>query len=383
MKPRVFISSTCYDLAQIRKSLSKFITNLGYDEPTRNEKGTVPYGNDQELERYCYAEIKNIDILVSIIGNTFGSQSRVDNKFSISQMEVKVALKEKKQVFVFVKKDVHDEYKTTFQNNKDNPNIKYSSVNDSRIFDFIHKIYSLDKTPDWGRINSITDFKTEKDIKQYLKNQWAGLFQRLLDEKTRNVSIFKDSYLDFQQLGIIGTVNKLSQSIYKPLECMQETEHSLYFMGILGSKWIKDRKKFQSFLAKCQEKDGQVRFLMINPYSESFKLLKDMREKNLKDKSTKIFRELVKKYPCLEARYYNFLPNFRLIFIDNKNLAVSRYGLSEEHYLKTQQGWDSPHLVIQRESDFSLFDPFLLYYNHIWANSTEITNLKIHKNGKV
>ena len=41
-KPRVFISSTFYDLRQIRVELDKFIEGLGY-EPVRNEEGDIPF----------------------------------------------------------------------------------------------------------------------------------------------------------------------------------------------------------------------------------------------------------------------------------------------------------------------------------------------------
>ena len=37
-KPRVFISSTFYDLRQVRQDLDQFIMSLGY-EPIRNEEG--------------------------------------------------------------------------------------------------------------------------------------------------------------------------------------------------------------------------------------------------------------------------------------------------------------------------------------------------------
>jgi hypothetical protein len=55
-KPRIFISSTFYDLRQIRSELDKFIMNLGY-EPLRNEEGDIPYGKEEELQKYCYREI--------------------------------------------------------------------------------------------------------------------------------------------------------------------------------------------------------------------------------------------------------------------------------------------------------------------------------------
>ena len=48
-RPRVFISSTYYDLKQTRENLDQFLTGLGYDT-VRNEHGDIPYGNKEELE---------------------------------------------------------------------------------------------------------------------------------------------------------------------------------------------------------------------------------------------------------------------------------------------------------------------------------------------
>lgn len=128
-KPRIFISSTFYDLKQIRVELDKFIESLGY-EPIRNEEGDIPYGKDEELQKYCYKEISNIDILVSIIGSRYGSSAINDEKgkeYSISQKEVKTALDNNKQVFVFIDKNVLTEYET-YALNKDVPNISYKYV---------------------------------------------------------------------------------------------------------------------------------------------------------------------------------------------------------------------------------------------------------------
>lgn len=48
-KPRVFISSTFYDLRQIRADIDQFLRGLGYDA-IRNEEGSIPYGKDERLE---------------------------------------------------------------------------------------------------------------------------------------------------------------------------------------------------------------------------------------------------------------------------------------------------------------------------------------------
>jgi hypothetical protein len=88
--PRVFISSTFYDLQQVRENLEQFIRGIGY-EPVLHERGSIPYGSEEELEKYCYEEIERSDILVAIIGGRYGSSSQYQ-PYSISQMELKTAL---------------------------------------------------------------------------------------------------------------------------------------------------------------------------------------------------------------------------------------------------------------------------------------------------
>ena len=48
-RPRVFISSTFYDLKYIRQDLENFVKQLGY-EPVMNERGTITYEKDVPLE---------------------------------------------------------------------------------------------------------------------------------------------------------------------------------------------------------------------------------------------------------------------------------------------------------------------------------------------
>lgn len=178
-KPRVFISSTFYDLRQIRVELDKFIEGLGY-EPVRNEKGDIPYGKDEALQAYCYKEIANIDVLVSIIGSRYGSAGIIKEKeqeYSVSQLELKTALKEDKQVFVFIDKNVFTEYETYILN-KNNENVIYKYVDNVNIYKFIEEIKALPHN------NNIKGFETAEDITSYLREQFAGLFKQfMLDNK--------------------------------------------------------------------------------------------------------------------------------------------------------------------------------------------------------
>jgi fructose-specific phosphotransferase system component IIB len=193
-KPRIFLSSTFYDLKQVRADIDMFIESLGY-EPVRNEEGDIPYGKDDALEEYCYKEIKTIDILISIIGGRFGSESR-RNSASVSQIELKTALKEGKQIYIFIDKNVLAEYETYLLNKENETKFRY--VDDSRVYKFIEEIKGLNAN------NNIKGFETANDITKYLREQFAGLFQRFLEEQTR-----------IKEISIISNLEKTAQTLNK------------------------------------------------------------------------------------------------------------------------------------------------------------------------
>lgn len=174
-QPRIFISSTFYDLKHVRNDLERFILDLGY-EPIMNERGQIAYNTNKEnLDESCYKAISTADILVSIVGGRFGSTASHDrNHASISQTEVKTAIEQKKQVFIFIEKGVFHEYKT-YQNNKEQE-IKYVHVDNKKIYEYIDYLYDLNTMV-------IHPFEASNEIVVFLKEQFAGLFERFLREQ--------------------------------------------------------------------------------------------------------------------------------------------------------------------------------------------------------
>lgn len=189
-KPRIFISSTYYDLRNIRSDLERYIKERNYD-PILNEKGHIPYSNRERLEEYCYKEIENCDILISIIGGRFGSTAFDGGGYSISQKELRTALDKGKQVYIFIEKAVLHEYRT-YDQNKDNLEIinamKFSAVDDVNIYKFLEEVFSLPIN------NQYTGFETSNDIIQYLQEQWSSLFQSLLNDaaKQKDVKLIEE-----------------------------------------------------------------------------------------------------------------------------------------------------------------------------------------------
>jgi hypothetical protein len=217
-KPRVFISSTFFDLRQVRTDLERFINDLGYTA-VRNETGGIVYGKDQKLEEYCYKEISQIDILVGIVGGRFGSEADSGN-YSITQIEIKTALDQDKQVYLFIEKNVLAEYET-YLINKTNSSTNYRFVDDVRVYKFIEELYLLPKN------NIIYPFETAQDITQFLKEQWAGLFHDLISQRSK-ASQYENINLKVNELTVVAsTIQTYLENVLQNVSKKQSETHSL------------------------------------------------------------------------------------------------------------------------------------------------------------
>lgn len=168
--PRVFISSTFYDLKQVRFNIGDFIKNLGY-EAVMHERSGVAYTQNEPLEQDCYHELASCDIVVCVIGNHFGSRS-AGNELSITMNEIQTAIKNRKKVYIFIAKDVYIENRT-YEYNKENGNFKSAYTDNLKIHEFISELKNNNRV-------LIESFDTTDEIIGTLKLQFAGLFQNLL-----------------------------------------------------------------------------------------------------------------------------------------------------------------------------------------------------------
>lgn len=172
--PRVFISSTYYDLKQVRNNIGDFIKDLGY-EPVMHERSGVAYTQNDPLEFDCYHELASCDIVVCIIGNHFGSKSS-ENELSITMNELKTAIKNKKKIYVFISNDVYIENRI-YKKNKESGTFISAYADDIKIHEYIEELTETTKN------HVITPFETTEQIISVLKSQFAGLFQNLLQKE--------------------------------------------------------------------------------------------------------------------------------------------------------------------------------------------------------
>lgn len=263
-KTRVFVSSTYYDLKQVRSDLEQFIKSMGY-EPILFEKGNVTYGKEKKLEHYCYEEVGNADIVVCIVGGKFGSESEQGG--SITQTELKTAHESGKLVYIFVDRNVLTEYRT-WLNNK-GKDVNYSYVDNTAIYKFLEEVYKFQNN------NQIIGFENSLEIVSYLKEQWSGLFQSFLREysKKEEINLAKQLKGQIDLLGDIvnylknnskGKGKVIDDFVYinnKFLNWLKEkleiTDYNIYIRDLNDLKNILKMKLYKRVTTINQKKENE------------------------------------------------------------------------------------------------------------------------------
>ncbi len=169
----IFVSSTCYDLSQIRADLSDFIVNNGHT-PILSEYNNFPVNPQLNTIDNCIKNVnENADILLLIVGNRYGSI--INSGKSITNTEFLTAKQKGVPIFVFIDK------KTLaalgfWKENKDGNFEKF--VDTTKIFEFIEDLRN--NTQIWT-----FEFERAQDIIAILKIQLSYLFKESL--KIRNI----------------------------------------------------------------------------------------------------------------------------------------------------------------------------------------------------
>jgi hypothetical protein len=102
--PSVFVSSTCYDLSQVRADLERSIADLGLD-PVVSESDAFPVNPNSTVVENCLRVVKDrSDIFVLIVGGRYGSLT--DSGHSVTNLEYLEAKAKGIPIYVFVLKSV-------------------------------------------------------------------------------------------------------------------------------------------------------------------------------------------------------------------------------------------------------------------------------------
>jgi hypothetical protein len=211
--PRLFVSSTCYDLQEIRFQLRNFIEDFGYDA-VMSEFDDIFYSYESHVQDSCLEEISKCQLFILVVGNNYGSfyhQDKQENKIpdSVTLREFRKALEVKVYKHIFINKYVDYDYKN-YKRALDKATLKYfqeNEVSDDEVesvrasikkdFDnsyhfpydsYKYVFYFLDIIHELKENNAINPFESFADIKDTLRKQWAGFMYESLTRRDKVVN---------------------------------------------------------------------------------------------------------------------------------------------------------------------------------------------------
>jgi hypothetical protein len=196
--PSVFVSSTCYDLAQVRQELRSFFESLGM-VPVLSEFPSFPVDPNLDAIENCLAGIKEkADIFVLVVGGRYGSET--ENGKSVTNLEYLEAKTKGIPLYVFVQKHILTAY-SDWQKNRSGD---FSEIVDSsKLFEFVELLHDpMEK-------NWVFRFDSAQDITKTLHVQLAYLFMDALTIRAKVLrSGLSDVLMDLSGAALLLAVQR-------------------------------------------------------------------------------------------------------------------------------------------------------------------------------
>jgi predicted lactoylglutathione lyase len=221
--PRVFASSTCYDLADERDGLTTLCETFGFDIAL-SERGDVFYHPDLHTHACCVKEITTCHIFVLIIGGRFGGKYTIDKSKSITNAEYAAARELGVPIFTFVKQEVLNDH-NLWQRNKDKSFVKqiiYPSIEKQEhaldIFTFIDQVRLAPNN------NGFFGFNLIKDIHILLRKQWSAMFFEYLQNRSFSRQLASTNETLVSLSAASSKIEEMVKNIYKTIDKVSAEE---------------------------------------------------------------------------------------------------------------------------------------------------------------
>jgi len=255
--PRVFISSTWYDLKYIRENLRYFIKTLGY-EPVLSEEGSVFYDPSIHTHDACLTEIPTCQLLLLVVGGRFGGRFHT-GKDSVTNQEHREAVKHKIPVFALVESAVYNEHHVYIKNKTnsaiDLSKINFPAVDSTAIFDFIDEVRGS------AINNALFPFRDFGDIENYLRQQWAGMMFEFLNSRNQQRRV-ADTLATLAEMN--SRIEMLSKQILRSVGTDDAKLDAALYEEMLASESIRD-------LAYWKKRPSPVHVLTNKTFEECAK----------------------------------------------------------------------------------------------------------------
>jgi len=165
---KIFISSTCYDLIDIRAEINSLLKKTGLN-PIMSDQTNSDFNiktNTNSIET-CLVNLRNSDLVVIILSKRYGPKlGKVGfEDISATHLEYKEALKENKPILFYVRDRLEADF-NLYRKTKDASKLNWVGEKDLGLFDIIQEHSKLTNN---DKNNWYYSFRTSLDLKERLK----------------------------------------------------------------------------------------------------------------------------------------------------------------------------------------------------------------------
>lgn len=149
-----------------------FISTVGF-QPVLSEESDALYNPNQNTHGAVIGGVESCQLFILVIGGRQGNKMQKEVDALVVNTEFEEAIAKRIPVFVLIEREVYAEH-FVYLKNRGNQLIKYSAVDNVRIFDFIEHVKQH------VTFNDIMPFNDFTDVEAFLKTQWAELMYYFL-----------------------------------------------------------------------------------------------------------------------------------------------------------------------------------------------------------
>lgn len=276
----IFISSTDYNLKDLRAELSRFLKELGYRPILSSAEGFPDNSPNLEPWESCIPVLDNCFVMILVIDGRYSKALEWPNfqelfeKKSLSPThgEYLFAHKKAKRMLVFIRKEVmtyYQSYRQAYKNcNKDEVLIKETLEKtlpdyiDYETLKFVHQVKTSKPIPWIKEFDDITDVKNE--VQKKMLNELAEIFliknqhlQTVINSFNKVLSTLSEEEQQ-NALTQINATKPFIEAFEKTQSLSKELEETKQSLTLVKGASTAERKKHQDKIAKLEKEINQL-----------------------------------------------------------------------------------------------------------------------------
>lgn len=184
---QVFISSTCYDLRDLRASIKRYLEGLGIT-PLLSDEAGFPRENHISPYVSCLMTLEDCPLIIGIIDKRYGMSFKDWAPYDYADIspthaELRHTLRKQKKLLLYVHQDILSAYQIWRRHNNTFPEKSHPSVPDLKTLEMLEELKGNNPAPWIESFNDVTDI-----IRSLQSNLINEIYHSLRDQEKRNAN---------------------------------------------------------------------------------------------------------------------------------------------------------------------------------------------------